>query len=93
MSWFSNFLRSQAMRTFISLSKRIIKLVLGRVWETAYRIAKQEVEAAETSSVSGRDKFIMVYNAIKERLRSHEIPDSVLNLLIELVVNELDPKF
>ena len=81
------------MRTFISLSKRIIKILLGEVWERAYQIAKQEIKAAEESGVSGKEKFTMAYNAIKERLRSQEIPNSVLNLLIELVVNELDPKF
>lgn len=93
MSWLTDFLRGQAMRTFISLSKRIIKLLLGRVWDRAYNIAKEEIEAAEASGLSGKEKFQMALDGIKERLRSHEIPNSVLNLLIELVVNELDPKF
>ena len=84
MSWFSNWLKSDSVKSILKLAERILKLIIGRVAEDVQRIAYEEVKIAEASGKDGLDKYEAVFKAMKKRFPS--IKDSALNYAIEAAV-------
>ena len=87
MSWLSNLLKRDNVKAFLGLGLKILKLILGNAGDSLHRIANEEVIRAEQDGLTGEEKYMKAFQAIKNRLP--EVRDSAINLAIELAVNAL----
>jgi len=60
--------------------------------EMAIRDCQQLIQQASQMNVPGQDKFKYVFNGMREKYTPKDIKDSILNLIIELIFQELKTK-
>ena len=91
MGWFDWVFKKDVIQIFKSIIIKAVKLFLGKVVGEVYGIVHEEVIKAEGTGQSGWNKWEIAYKGIKKRVKSVDVPEYLLSILIEVAVSELKP--
>lgn len=85
-----NFFKSDKGMKILALGKQILHLYVGPIAKQLVEIAKEEVAKAELTPLSGPEKRLLAFRAIKARLA--EVKDSAIDGALTLAVLALKSK-
>lgn len=83
MSWFKQWVASQAFKKFAKLTVDAIKIFLGKIGKDVWEIVKRRVQDAELTDLKGKQKAEWVFNKVKSDLGTIEVKEKYIRYLIE----------
>ena len=93
MSWWNVWFSSSKVQKMRELVVMILKLFLGKVGQTLWDVAQEEVIKAEgMGDTPGAKKFELAYKGIKNRIKESDLPNWLLTIAIEASVGALKSK-